>query len=81
MSSFSVRGSFEYSALTWVVEVDDEDLLTTVAERFADTALGLTASPQDRPMRAWHNGTPLELTGTVGEAGIADMDILRVGYA
>jgi Toluene-4-monooxygenase system protein B (TmoB) len=81
MPSFSVRGSFESSALTWIVEVDDTDLLTTVAEKFADTALGLTASPQSRPMRAWHNGTPLELTGTVADAGIAAMDILRVAYA
>jgi toluene monooxygenase system protein B len=81
MALFPVQGIFDEDFVVVLVPIDDEDPMTVVAEKIAHHTVNLRVAPQDRPMRVRHGGEVLAADATVVSAGIAPLDVLRVGYA
>jgi toluene monooxygenase system protein B len=81
MALFPVQGIFDEDFVVVLVPIDDEDPMTVVAEKIAHHTVNLRVAPQDRPMRVRHRGEVLASDATVVSAGIAPLDVLRVGYA
>jgi toluene monooxygenase system protein B len=81
MSPIPVRAVFEGDLMVWLVALDDADTVSVAADKIAHHAVGVFVTPQDRPMRVWHNGGVLDPGRTLREAAVGPMDILRVSYA
>lgn len=80
MALFPVQAYFDGDFVVLVVPIDDEDPMTTIADKVAYHVVDRRVAAEDRPMQVRHNGVVLAGDATVVTAGVGPMDVLRVSY-
>ena len=81
MALFPVQGIFDGDFVVLLVPIDDEDPMTTVAEKIAYHAVDRRVAAQDRPLQVRYHGQVLDDDATVKTVGVAPLEVLQVGYA
>lgn len=80
MALLPLQGLFSGDFVLVVAPVDDQDPMSTVAQKVAYHAVGKRVAAQDRPMQVNFNGEIVAEDATPATLGMLPMDFVEVSY-
>ena len=80
MALLPLQGLFLGDFVLVVAPVDDQDPMSTVAQKVAYHVVGKRVAAQDRPMQVRFNGEVVAEDATPATLGMLPMDFVEVSY-
>lgn len=80
MALLPLQGLFLGDFVLVVAPVDDQDPMSTVAQKVAYHVVGKRVAAQDRPMQVRFNGEIVAEDATPATLGMLPMDFVEVSY-
>lgn len=80
MALLPIQGTTEGDFVVHLVPVDDQDSMSTVADKIAHHSVGRRVAAQNKTMAIRFHGETLPADATPASAGVGPMDFLQAFY-
>ncbi|WP_396932089.1 toluene-4-monooxygenase system B family protein [Mycolicibacterium sp.] len=81
MALLPLQAVFDGDFVLLLVPVDDEEPMSSVAEKVAYHVVDHRVQAEDRPLTVRFDGKSLASDATAAGSGIGPLDVIQVGYA